>query len=333
MVWALALCPFALPADGPVVLNGAGATFPYPVYSRWFESFHRQFPDIEVRYDPVGSEQGLERLVAEHKTDFAASDVRINSEEYFAGGKPAYLRFPTVLGAVVPVYNLPELPNDLRFTPDVLAGIYLGRITRWNDQLIRAANRGAALPDRKIAVVHRSDGSGSTFMLTDYLSKVSPEWKASIGVSPSPNWPVGAGAPGNEGVAKMVRETPDSVGYVEYFYAIMNRMNYGIVRNRSGNFVSPNLESIAAAADGAPGRIAEDFQTSIVDAPGPDAYPIASFSWFIVPAKIDDSSKRDSLRKLLTWILGPGQNQAAALGYVAIPKSLLAREQKLLDTY
>jgi phosphate transport system substrate-binding protein len=321
-----------MPAQAPIILTGAGATFPYPVYSKWFESFHKQFPDIEVRYDPVGSESGLQRLY-DHTTDFAASDIRIASEEYFAGGKPRYLRFPTVLGAVVPVYNLPETAGDLRFTSDILAGIYLGRIRKWNDPAIRAANRGAALPDRAIAVVHRSDGSGSTFMLTDYLSKVSPEWKAAIGVSALPKWPVGVGAEGNEGVGKAVRETADSIGYVEYIYAIVNRMNYGSVRNRSGRFVSPDLESIAAAAEGAPNRIAEDFQTSITDAPGADAYPIASFSWFIVPSKIEDAARRDSIKRLLTWILGSGQNQAAALGYVAIPKSLLARELRLLETF
>lgn len=326
------MCQFVLPAEAPVVLDGAGATFPYPVYAKWFESFHKQFPQIEVRYRPVGSEAGVQDLM-DHRTDFAASDIRISSEEYFSGGKPRYQRFPTVLGAVVPIYNLPEIPNDLRFTPEVLAGIYLGRITRWNDPLLRAANRGAALPDRAIAVVHRSDGSGSSFMLTDYLSKVSADWKSSVGVGSSPKWPVGAGAEGNEGVAKRVRETPDSIGYVEYIYAIVNHMNYGLVRNRSGKFVSPDLESIAAAADGASNRIAEDFQTSIVDAPGPDAYPIASFSWFIVPAKMEDAAKRDSMKKLLTWILGPGQNQAAALGYVAMPKSLLEREQRMLESF
>ena len=315
-----------------MVLNGAGATFPYPVYSKWFESFHKQFPDIEVHYEPVGSEVGVRRL-ADRRTDFAASDVRITADEYFAGGKPKYLRFPTVLGAVVPVYNLPEVSGELRFTADILAGIYLGRITRWNDPSIRAVNRGAALPDRAIAAVHRSEGSGSTFLLTDYLSKVNASWNSSVGVSAAPKWPAGAGAEGNEGVAKLVRETPDSIGYVEYIYAIVNHMTYGSVRNRSGKFVSPDLESIAAAADGAPNRIAEDFQTSIVDAPGPDAYPIASFSWFIVPAAVADSGKHDAIKKLLTWILGPGQNQSAALGYLAIPKTLLAREQRMLDTF
>ncbi len=334
-LWALLavlVCQCGVTAEGLVVLNGAGATFPYPVYSKWFESFHKQFPDIEVRYEPVGSETGVKRLV-DRQTDFAASDVRIASDEYFAGGKPKYLRFPTVLGAVVPVYNLPEVSGELRFTADILAGIYLGRIVKWNDPAIRAVNRGVALPDRAIAVVHRSEGSGSTFLLTDYLSKVNASWKSSVGVSAAPKWPAGVGAEGNEGVAKLVRETADSIGYVEYIYAIVNHMTYGSVRNRSGKFVSPDLESIAAAADGAPNRIAEDFQTSIVDAPGPDAYPIASFSWFIVPAGIADSAKHDSLKKLLTWILGPGQNQSAALGYLAIPKSLLAREQRMLESF
>ena len=329
---AAALDCSALSGADPVVLSGVGATFPFPVYMKWFEAFHKQFPDVEVRYEPIGSEAGVQRL-RDHVVDFAASDVRISSEEYFAAGKPEFLRFPTVLGAVVPVYNLPGIANDLRFTPEILAGIYLGRITQWNDPAIRAVNRGAALPARAIAVVHRSDGSGSTFMLTDYLSKVSADWKTLVGASASPKWAAGVGAQGNEGVGKVVRETPDSIGYVEYIYAIVNHMNYGSLRNRSGRFVSPDLESIAAAADGAANRIAEDFQTSIVDAPGPDAYPIASFSWFIVPAKMDDARKHDAMKKLLTWMLGAGQNQSAALGYLAIPKSLLAREQRMLEGF
>jgi phosphate transport system substrate-binding protein len=315
-----------------LVLHGAGATFPYPVYSKWFASFHKQFPDIDVQYEPVGSEAGVQRLL-DRTADFAASDVRISAEEYFEGGNARYLRFPTVLGAVVPVYNLPGISSELRFTAEILAGIYLGRINKWNHPLIRAANRGVSLPDRAITAIHRSDGSGSTYMLTDYLSKVSTDWRSSVGISATPSWPTGAGAAGNDGVAKLVGETKDSIGYVEYIYAIVNHMSYGSVRNRSGRFVSPDLESIAAAAEGAPNRIAEDFQTSITDASGPNAYPIASFSWLIVPARNDDPGKRGSIKKLLTWILGPGQNEAAALGYLSIPRSLLEREQRMLESF
>ncbi len=320
-------------AAGPVTtLTGAGATFPYPVYAKWFEEFHSRHPEIEVHYDAVGSEAGISRL-AQNQVDFAASDVRITSEEYFAGGKAKYLRFPAVLGGVVPIYNLPEVPHDLRFTPQILAGIYTGRIRKWNDPLIRAINRSAPLPNREIAVVHRSDGSGSTYVWTDYLSKVSEEWKSGVGVNSSPKWPVGTAAQGNDGMAKAVRATPNSIGYAEYIYAIEQHLSYGLVRNVAGKFVSPDLESIAAAADGSANRIAEDFQTSITNAAGPDAWPIASFSWFIVPAKIDDPDKKKSIQELLRWVLGPGQKQAAALGYVSIPQALLARELRALDNF
>jgi len=320
-------------AAGPMItLNGAGATFPYPVYLKWFDSFHARFPAANVHYDAIGSEAGIARLM-EGASDFAASDVRISSEEFFAGGKPKYLRFPTVLGAVVPIYNLAEVRGDLRFTPQILAGIYLGEIRKWNDPLIAEANRGTQLPDRDIAVVHRADGSGSTYVWTDYLTKVSPAWKSAIGASGLPHWPVGTGAPGNEGVAQLVRDTPGSIGYVEYIYAITNHLSYGSVRNAAGRFVSPDLESITAAAQGSPSRIAEDLQTSITNPGGAGAYPIASFSWFVVPATIDDADKKKALRDLLRWVLGPGQNEAAALGYVAIPQQLLERELRLVESF
>jgi phosphate transport system substrate-binding protein len=329
LVGGLALVRAAGPA---ITLHAAGATFPYPVYEKWFEAFRARNPEIEVHYDPVGSEAGLSRL-EKNQVDFAASDAIISAADYFAGGKPKYLRFPTVLGAVVPVYNLTQVPRDLRFTPQILADIYLGKITKWNDRAIRRANPAAVLPDKAIVVVHRSDGSGSTYVWTDYLSKVSEEWKSGVGVSSSPKWPAGTGAEGNEGMAKMVRDTPNSIGYAEYIYAIEQHLSYGSVRNIAGKYVSPDLESIAGAADGASNRIAEDFQTSITNAAGSDAWPIASFSWFIVPAKIDDREKKKAILELLRWVLGPGQKQAAALGYLSIPQALLAREQRALDSF
>lgn len=313
-------------------LNGAGATFPYPVYEKWFEAFHKRYPEIEIHYDAVGSEAGISRL-KEGKTDFAGSDVMIGADEYFAGGKPKFLRFPTILGAVVPVYNLPEMPLELRFTPEILAGIYLGTIRKWNDPQIKAANRDAMLSDRKIAVIHRSDGSGTSYVWTDYLSKVNPSWRAAVGVNSAPKWPAGIGAEGNEGVAKLVRETPGSIGYVEYIYAIENRMTYASVRNSAGRFTSPDLDSILAAARGSSSRIAEDFQTSITNAPGADAYPISAFSWFVVPAQVADVDKKRALKQFLQWMLSAGEHQAAALGYVSIAPEVLLREQQVLERY
>jgi phosphate ABC transporter phosphate-binding protein len=316
----------------PVTLTGAGATFPFPVYQQWFDEFHKSNPNITVGYDPVGSEAGMMSL-REGKTDFAGSDVMIGADEYFKGGKPMFLRFPSILGGVVPVYNLPGLPRELRFTPDLLADIFLGRIRKWNDPRILAVNRGLQLPDRDIAVVHRSDGSGTTWVFTDYLSKVSADWKSTVGATGTPKWPVGAGAEGNEGVAKAVRETPGAIGYVEYIYAIKNHMTYASVRNNAGHFVSPDIESILAAARGSSNRIAEDFQTSITNASAPDAYPISAFTWVVVPAKMDDAAKKRALKEFLEWMLGPGQKQASALGYVEIAPEVLLREQQALERY
>ena len=327
--------PASVPPVGAVhmtTLVGAGATFPFPLYEKWFEAFHTRYPETEIHYDPVGSEMGTSRLM-EGATDFAGSDVMIGTDEYYSGGKPKFIRFPTILGAVVPVYNLPDMPIELRFTPAVLAGIYLGKIRKWNDPQIRAVNRDAMLPDREIAVIHRSDGSGTSYVWTDYLSKVSPEWKDAVGVNSAPKWPGGKGSEGNEGVAKLVRETQGSIGYVEYIYAIANHMPYGSVRNSAGRFTSPDLESILAAARGSSSRIAEDFQTSITNAPGADAYPVAAFSWFVVPAQVADADKKRALKEFLQWMLSAGEHQAAALGYVSIAPEVLLREQQMLDRY
>ncbi len=313
-------------------LNGSGATFPYPVYAKWFEEFHRMYPDIEIHYEPVGSEAGMKRLM-DGETDFAGSDVMVGVDEYFAGGKPKFLRFPTILGGVVPVYNLPEVPIELKFTPEVLADIFLGRIRRWNDPRIQAINRGAMLMDRDISVIHRSDGSGTSYAWTDYLSKVSPEWKSSVGAHSTANWPVGKGAQGNEGVAKLVRETPGSMGYVEYIYAIKNKMTYGSVRNSAGRYISPNLETILEAARGSSSRIAEDFQTSITNAPGLNAYPVSAFTWFVVPATVKDPDKKLALKTFLEWMISAGQHQAAAMGYVSIAPEVLVREQQAVERY
>jgi phosphate transport system substrate-binding protein len=330
--------PLDAPAAPPAIvtrmttLNGAGATFPYPVYAKWFEAFHRMYPDIDIHYDPVGSETGMKRLM-DGDTDFAGSDVMVGLDEYFAGGKPKYLRFPAILGAVVPVYNLAEVPIELKFTPEILAGIYLGKIRRWNDPRIQAVNHGAMLMDRDITVIHRADGSGTSYVWTDYLSKISPEWKTLVGVDSAPNWPVGVAAQGNEGVAKMVRETPGSIGYVEYIYAITNKMTYGSVRNSAGRYISPNLETILEAARGSSSRIAEDFQTSITNSPELNAYPVSGFTWFVVPATVKDADRKAALKEFLEWMISAGQHQAAAMGYVSVAPEVLVREQQAVEKY
>jgi phosphate transport system substrate-binding protein len=312
------------------VVEGAGATFPYPIYAKWFEAFHRHFPDFEIRYQAVGSEGGVQQLLR-RKVDFAASDVPLSSLDVAGGSR--YLQFPAVLGAVVPIYNVPRASGALQFTPEALAGIYLGTIRRWNDPVLKAANRGVSLPDEEIVVVHRSDGSGTSYIWTEYLSKISSVWKSAVGARSMPAWPIGRGANGNDGVAKLVSQTANSIGYVEFIYAIQNRLNFGAVRNQAGKFVQADLDSIAEAAKGATARFAPDLGVSITNVPGLRAYPIASFSWFVVPARIDDAAKKKVILEFLKWMLGPGQKQAAALGYMSLPSELVARENQILEGF
>jgi phosphate transport system substrate-binding protein len=238
-----------------------------------------------------------------------------------------YLLFPSVIGAVVPIFNLPGNASDLAFTPEVLAGIYLGTIRKWNDPALKQANRGVRLPDLDIVVVHRADGSGTSYTWTDYLSRTNPSWKAQIGSGLAPKWPTGRAANGNDGVAKLVKELGGSIGYVGFIYALQNHLSFGKVRNRKGEFVAASLESVAAAASGSM-ELSTDFKLSIVDAPGTGAYPIASFTWLVVPAHISDETKRTAIMHFLTWMLGPGQRQTAALGYLALPADVLAREER-----
>jgi phosphate transport system substrate-binding protein len=312
------------------VVEGAGATFPYPIYAKWFEAFHRHFPDFEIRYQAVGSEGGVQQLLR-RKVDFAASDVPLSSLDVAGGSR--YLQFPAVLGAVVPIYNVPRASGALQFTPEALAGIYLGTIRRWNDPVLKAANRGVSLPDEEIVVVHRSDGSGTSYIWTEYLSKISSVWKSAVGARSMPAWPIGRGANGNDGVAKLVSQTANSIGYVEFIYAIQNRLNFGAVRNQAGKFVQADLDSIAEAAKGATARFAPDLGVSITNAPGLRAYPIASFSWFVVPARIEDAAKKKVILEFLKWMLGPGQKQAAVLGYMSLPSELVARENQILEGF
>ena len=308
----------AMPGDD--LIRGAGATFPAPIYSRWVESFRAKHQDVQITYDAIGSEAGIERL-EKGAVDFAAAD--------FPPSKEVVERFrfqllPTVVGAVVPVFNLPGISQDVRFTPNLLAGIYLGQIKRWNDPQIRAENPRLKLPSADIVVVHRSDGSGTTYVWSDYLSKTNAAWRSTIGVGSSLRWPVGLGAEGNEGVAERVARTPNSLGYVEFIYALRQHLTYGQVQNASGRFVSATIDSITAAARSTQ---AGDVRMSITNAPGEDAYAIASFTWLIVPEKVGAKTKRDRLVTFLDWALSSGQKEAAALGYVELPEGLAARER------
>jgi phosphate transport system substrate-binding protein len=305
-------------------VTGAGATFPYPIYAKWFENYKRQAPTVQFKYDAVGSEAGIRRLL-QNGVDFGASDNPEIFRELAPSAEGGYLFFPSVVGAVVPIVNLPGFGEDVEFTPEALAGIYLGKIKKWNDPILVQANRGRRMPNLDIVVVHRADGSGTTYSWTDYLSRTSEEWKAQVGTGLSPKWPVGRSANGNDGVAKLVKELGGAIGYVEFIYALQNHLSFGKVRNQQGEFVEASLESIGAAATNAM-EAGSDFKVSIVDAPGKGSYPIASFTWLVVPARIADNAKRAAIVDFLTWMLGSGQRQAAALGYLALPASLVSRE-------
>lgn len=306
-------------------INGAGATFPYPIYGKWFEEFRQKNPSIEINYQSKGSGAGIAQLTA-GTVDFGASDMPMKDEQ-IAALKVKALHFPTVLGGVVPTFNLPGVA-DLKFSSEVIAGIYLGKITKWNDPKIAKANPGVKLPATDVIVVHRADGSGTTFVFTDYLSKVSPEWKAGPGSNTSIKWPVGVGQQGNEGVAGMVKQTPGAVGYVELIYALQNKMGYGSVQNAAGVYLKADLDTVTAAAAGAAKNMPADFRVSITNAPGKNAYPIASFTWLLIPTEIPDAQKRGALVNFLKWMLVDGQKDCAALGYAPLPKQVVAQEQK-----
>ncbi len=312
-----------------LTLHGAGASFPAPVYAKWFTNYRRENPGVEITYDSVGSESGIRRLI-KGEVDFGASDSPEAVREIEPGAESRFLFFPSVAGAVVPVVNLPGVADSISFTPGILAGIYMGTIKKWTDPQIRQANRGVHLPDLDIVVVHRSDGSGTSYAWTEFLSQTSGEWKSKVGSAMAPKWPTGREANGNDGVAKLVKELGGAIGYVEYIYALQNHIDTGRVRNRNGEFVAASLESINAAAKGR-AKISDDLKVSIVNAPGAGAYPISTFTWLAVPVRIPDEAKRAALSAFLKWMLGPGQKQAAALGYLALPKDLVMRELAALE--
>jgi phosphate transport system substrate-binding protein len=320
-------------ADNPLSINGAGATFPYPMYSKWFDEYHKKNANAQINYQSIGSGGGIKQ-VTEGTVDFGASDGPMNDDQLKVykdkHGFPIF-HFPTVLGADVPAYNIPGVTTELNFTPDALAGIFLGRISKWNDPAIANANKGVNLPANDIIVIHRSDGSGTTYIWTDYLSKISPDWKDKVGKGTSVNWPVGLGGKGNEGVAGLVKQTPNALGYVELIYAIQNKMPYGRVKNSAGEFVKADLASVTAAAAGAIKTMPDDFRVSITNAPGKGVYPISSFTWLLIPGKIPDAGKREAIKDFLKWMLADGQNYAEALSYAQLPKEVVAKELKALN--
>lgn len=317
------------PANAQTLINGAGATFPYPIYSKWFDEYHKIQPQVQINYQSIGSGGGI-RQVSELTVDFGATDGPMNDEQ-LGKAKIKLLHFPTVLGAVVPTYNIPVLTEDLRFTPDVLAGIYLGEVKRWDDPRIARANPGIKLPSANLVVVHRSDGSGTTYVWTDYLSKVGKSWEQKVGRGTSVNWPVGLGGKGNEGVAGLVKQTPYSIGYVELIYAEQTKLPHGAVQNREGAFVRATLKSTSAAAAAAAKNMPSDFRVSITNPPGKDAYPIASFTWLLIPAEIPDPKKGKALVGFLRWMLKEGQEHAAKLLYAPLPKEVIAMEEKAIQ--
>jgi phosphate transport system substrate-binding protein len=322
-------------AENALLINGAGATFPNPIYSKWISEYVKQSKGIEINYQSVGSGAGIKQ-VTDGTVDFGASDGPMNDDQLKAyqdkHGFPI-LHFPTVLGADVPTYNIPGVTAALNFTPDALAGIFLGKITMWNDPAIASANKGVSLPAKGITVVHRSDGSGTTYIWTDYLSKVSEEWKSKVGKNTSVNWPVGLGGKGNEGVTGQIKNAPYSIGYVELIYASSNNIPYGNVKNSAGDFVKADFTSVSAAAAGVAKNMPDDFRVSITDAPGKTAYPISSFTWLLIPSKFSsaDAGKRDAIKGFLKWALTDGQGYAEGLAYARLPKPVVDKELKALN--
>src|ERR1700675_3183802 len=309
-------------------INAAGATFPYPMYSKWFDLYKKAHPNVQINYQSIGSGGGIRQLL-DKTVDFGASDGPMTDEQLKQASVPI-LHFPTVLGADVPSYNLAGVSAELNFTPEALGGIFLGKITKWNDKAITSANPGVKLPGSEIVVVHRSDGSGTTYIWTDYLSKVSEEWKTKVGKGTSVNWPVGLGGKGNEGVSGQIKNAPNSIGYVELIYAVSNNIPYGNVKNSSGVFVKADLASVSAAAAAVAKTMPDDFRVSITDPAGKTAYPIASFTWLLIPEKFTDSAKRDAIKGFVKWMLKDGQNYTEELSYAKLPKEVVAKEEKTL---
>ena len=315
---AVGLLVLALSTAQAQKLTGAGATFPYPIYSKWFSEYSAAHPGVQINYQSIGSGGGIRQVTA-GLVDFGATDGPATDEQ-LAASKTKLIHIPTVLGAVVPVFNVPGV-NDIRFSSDVLADIFLGKISNWNDGRLAKDNPGVKLPDQKIIVVHRSDGSGTSYIFTDYLSKVSKEWANGPGKGTSPSWPVGVGGKGNEGVAGLVRQLPGALGYVELIYALQNKIDYGEVKNPAGNFVKASISGVTEAAASVK-VLPADYRVSITNAPGATAYPISSFTWLLVPLNSPDAAKGKVIKDLLSWIVTSGESEVETLSYAPLPKNV-----------
>lgn len=309
-------------------INGAGATFPNVIYSKWFDEYTKVNPSVRINYQSVGSGAGIRQVTAQ-TVFFGATDGPMTDEQLQAApGK--ILHFPTVLGAVVPVYNIPNVNAELKFSGQALADIFLGKITKWNDPAILKLNPGVNLPATDITVAHRSDGSGTTYIFTDFLAKVSPEWKTKVGVGQAPNWPSGIGGKGNEGVAGLVTQTPGSIGYVELIYALQNKISLGAVQNMGGEFVKGSVESVTLAAASAAGKMPPDFRVSITNAPGKGVYPISSFTWLLLYENAKNKAQAKAMVEFVKWALTDGQKFAAPLGYAPLPDEVVKLEMAAL---
>src|SRR5689334_15790874 len=308
-------------------INGAGATFPYPIYSKWFDEYHKLHPNVAINYQSIGSGGGI-RQITNQTVFFGATDGPMTNEQLQAApGK--ILHFPTVLGADVPIYNVPNA-KDLKFSGPLLADIFLGKVTKWNDPAIAKLNPGVTLPGTTITVVHRAEGSGTTYIWVDFLSKVSPEWKTKVGVSTAVKWPTGVGGQGNEGVAGLVAQTPGAIGYVELIYALQTKLSYGSVQNASGAFVKASVQAVTAAAASAATNMPPDFRVSITNAPGKDAYPVSSFTWLLLYQDPKDKAQGKIMTDFLKWALTDGQKYCADLGYAPLPANVVKMEMDAL---
>jgi len=311
-----------------VQINGAGATFPYPIYSKWFSEYNKMHPDVQINYQSIGSGGGIRQLI-NRTVFFGATDGPMTKDQLLAA-PGTILHFPTVLGAVVPVYNVPGVDAELKFTGPLLADIFMGKVSKWNDAPIAKLNPGVSLPGSDITVVHRSDGSGTTYIFADYLGKVSPDWKKTVGVATSVNWPTGVGGKGNEGVAGLVKQTPGSIGYVELIYALQNKIDFGTVQNMAGEFVRASLDSVTKAAAATKGKMPPDFRVSITNAPGAGVYPISSFTWLLFYESPKDKRAARVMTDFMRWALHDGQKYCADLGYAPLPEEVVAMEMEAL---
>ena len=309
-------------ADDVLVLNGAGATFPYPIYSKWFSVFHKLDAQVEINYQSIGSGGGIRQLL-DRTVDFGASDAPMSDEE-LAKSQTPIIHIPTVLGAVVATYNVPGVEKSINLSSEVLADIFLGKITKWDDAKIVKDNAGTQFPASPILVVYRSDGSGTTSVFTDYLAKASPEWKSKVGAGKSVKWPSGLGGKGNEGVSGQVKQTPGAIGYVELIYAEQNKMSVAKIKNKAGQFIAPSSKSVTAAANASLKSIPKDFRVSIADADGKDSYPISSFTYLLIYSKME-AKKGKALAKFVDWAMADGQKMAESMSYAPLPKSLITQ--------